>query len=109
MADEIDALLAHARQLEEDNALLRSMQSPRGDDVGLQAENAMLRRQLRSVRDEPQTSAPHTGDAPRPQTLDEFNALPSGQREAAARRMSRRQRDELLGRTDGEHGRECYL
>ena len=53
MTDELADLLARARQLERENASLRSMQSPGGDDVGLRGENAMLRQELELLRTAP--------------------------------------------------------
>jgi hypothetical protein len=120
MTDELADLLARARQLERENASLRSMQSPGGDDVGLRGENAMLRQELELLRAAPAAlgaspDAPVAGDTSRaaaatastgsdqagdemPRTLADFNALPSARREHVARSMTRRQRDELLGR-----------
>ena len=98
MTDEIDALLARARRLEEDNALLRSLQSPGGDQDALQAETVLLRRELDRLGPAPDEAQqpPETGEPPG--TLAEFNALPAARRRALAQRMTRRQRDELLGR-----------
>ena len=123
MTDELADLLARARQLERENASLRSMQSPGGDDVGLRGENAMLRQELELLRTAPAAlgASPDASDAPvadgasraaaatastgsdqagdeMPRTLADFNALPSARREHVARSMTRRQRDELLGR-----------
>jgi hypothetical protein len=120
MTDELADLLARARQLERENASLRSMQSPGGDDVDLLGENAMLRQELELLRAAPAAvgaspDAPVAGGASRaaaatastssdqagdemPRTLADFNALPPARREHVARSMTRRQRDELLGR-----------
>jgi hypothetical protein len=120
MTDELADLLARARQLERENASLRSMQSPGGDDVGLRGENAMLRQELELLRAAPaalgaspeglvagdtsraadataSTGSDQAGDE-MPRTLADFNALPPARREHVARSMTRRQRDELLGR-----------
>lgn len=117
MSDEIETLTARARQLEQENALLRSMQSPGGDEAPAQAENLLLRSELGLVRgtQSPQSPAaaptgdpPGAGSADVPKSLAEFNALPAAQRQFAARRMTRQQRDELLGRRAAA-GQECYL
>jgi len=114
MPDEIETLTARARQLEQENALLRSMQSPGGDEAPAQAENLMLRSELGAVRGSQSPAAAPVGDPPAaapadvPKSLAEFNALPAAQRQIAARRMTRQQRDELLGRRAGA-GQECYL
>jgi hypothetical protein len=115
MPDEIETLTARARQLEQENALLRSMQSPGGDEAGVQAENLILRNELGLVRATPGPAAAPAGDSPAatpadvPKSLAEFNALPAAQRQIVARRMTRQQRDELLGRRDAGAGQECYL
>ncbi|HUS91428.1 MAG TPA: hypothetical protein VM695_06230 [Phycisphaerae bacterium] len=44
-----------------------------------------------------------------PRTLEEFKALPADQRDRLARSMTRRQRDELLGRPAQPPGRNGYL
>jgi len=110
MTDEsIDTLLARARQLEEENALLRSLQSPSGQDASLRAENVLLRTEVERLqagrRPDPAASAP----AAPPTTLDAFRAMPSSHREAFARETTRQQRDDLLGRAAGRQDRECYL
>jgi hypothetical protein len=122
MTDELADLLARARQLERENASLRSVQSPGGDDVDLRVENAMLRQELEVLRAAPAamgaspegfaaggasraaaatapTGPEQTGDE-MPRTLADFNALPPARREHVARSMTRRQRDELLGRSN---------
>jgi hypothetical protein len=121
MSDEIETLTARARQLEQENALLRSMQSPGGDEAPAQAENLLLRSELglvRGTQSPPSPAAAPAGDSPGaapgaapadvPKSLAEFNALPAAQRQLAARRMTRQQRDELLGRRAAA-GQECYL
>ena len=108
MTDETETLTARARQLEAENALLRSMQSPSGDEAGVHAENLMLRGELDLVRGA-QTPAASAVPADVPKTLAEFVALPAAQRQIVARRMTRQQRDELLGRRDAGQGRESYL
>jgi hypothetical protein len=109
MTDEIEALLARARQLEEENALLRSMQSPGGDHAALQAENVMLRGELDRVREASRAAAPQPETTDAPRTLEQFNALPPPQRQAVAQKMSRQQRDELLGRSQARKDRKVYL
>jgi len=109
MTDEFDALMARARRLEEENSMLRSMQSPSGPDDGLRAENAMLRSELGAIRSSAGPVPPAPGEAETPETLQEFNALPPAQRQAVARRMTRQQRDEVLGRQSSKEGRESYL
>ena len=107
--DEIDALTSRARQLEEENALLRSMQSPGGDHAALKAENVMLRNELSGVRGAARPDGHGPVDEPMPRTLEEFNALPPHRREAVARQMTRQQRDQVLGRSAQDEGRESYL
>ncbi len=121
MTDELADLLTRARQLERENASLRSMQSPGGDDVDLRSENAMLRQELELLRVAPSgmgvsADSPVAGGAYRaaagaasagpdqagdetPRTLADFNALPPARREHVARGMTRQQRDDLLGRS----------
>jgi len=108
MTDETDVLTARARQLEEENALLRSMQSPSGQDSSLRAENIVLRSELGLVRREarPGDVCPDTAEVP--QTLEEFAALPPEQRQTVARQMNRQQRDHVLGRRPHQD-RESYL
>lgn len=104
MSDERRSLLARARRLEDENALLRAIQSPTGGEAALRAENALLRRQLDRVRKAPRAAGPPTGpaEAPaaqgQPRDVAEFNALEPRQRAALARRLDRGQRDRLLGR-----------
>jgi len=120
MTDELADLLARARQLERENASLRSVQSPGGDDLDLRSENAMLRQELELLRAAPAAAgaspdSPVAGGAPRaaasaasmgsnqagdemPRTIADFNALPPARREHVARSMTRQQRDDLLGR-----------
>ena len=109
MTDEFDALMARARRLEEENSMLRSMQSPSGSDTGLRAENVMLRNELEAVRSSGRPVPPSPGEAEIPRTLEEFKALPPTRRHAVARKMTRQQRDEMLGRHSSKEGRESYL
>ena len=110
MTDErIDVLLARARRLEQANALLRSCQDPSGRDVSLRAENVLLRSELDRLRAAPRAHAAPSASVARAPTLEEFRALPASQRQALARQMTPRQRDELLGRTAGRRDDECYL
>ena len=106
---QIDTLLARAAQLEEANALLRSVQSPSGQDASLRAENVLLRHELDRLRAAPRASAAQRPAAGPPATLDEFRTMPASDREALARQMTRRQRDDILGRTAGQPDGECYL
>lgn len=99
MTDETETLMARAKQLEEENALLRSVQSPTGGEAPLRAENAMLRQELRLTRDAAQAVGPHATDAEQPATLEEFRALSPSQRRAVAQQMTRQERDRLLGRS----------
>ena len=76
MADEIDTLLARARRLEEENTLLRSMQSPTGDDAALQAENVLLRTELARIRRSPGGAPPAPKlVSPRPGAI-QFTLIP---------------------------------
>lgn len=109
MSDETGALTERARQLEEENALLRSMQSPSGDEGALRAENALLRGELDLVRSAARPPRGAPGPDELPQTVEEFNALPSDQRQEVAYRMTRQQRDALIGRTDTRRTRDDYL
>jgi len=109
MTDEFEALMARARQLEEENSMLRSMQSPSGPDAGLRAENVMLRGELEAIDSSARPVPPSPGEGEIPQTVEEFNALSPTQRRAVARRMTRQQRDEVLGRHPSQEGRESYL
>jgi len=108
MTDEMDSLVARARELEKANALLRSMQSPSGRDTALREENAVLRGELGLVRRKPGPDDPPSDEADLPGTLAEFNALPPARREGLARRMTRRQRDDLIGRSRSQE-RNRYL
>lgn len=114
MTDELAGLLGRARQLEQENASLRSMQSPGGDDADLRSENAMLRHELELLRAAPERGAASASDtaAPgdeMPRTLADFSALPRTRRERVARSMTRRQRDELLGRCQSGDDSQNYL
>lgn len=109
MTDETDALTARARQLEEENSLLRSIQSPSGPDTGLRAENAMLRNELDAIRSSGRSDPFSPGQTEIPRTIEEFNALPQAQRHAVAGRMTRQQRDEMLGRHSLQESPESYL
>jgi len=110
MSDEMEALRDRARSLEEENALLRSMQPARGGEAALLAENALLRRELAMLRGPAKGGAAGAaaGAAAVPRTIEEFRTLLPAQRQAAALNMSRQQRDEMLGR-EGGVGREGYL
>jgi len=109
MTDELTGLLARARQLEQENASLRSIQSPDGDDLELRCENAMLSSELERLRTRAGQPAPPPGpgdEAPMPRTPAEFNALSADRRRRLAHSMTRSQRDRLLGRggLGGEEG-----
>ena len=105
MTDEIDTLMARARELEEQNALLLAMQSPTGGEAALRTENAMLRGELDLLQ---RTSPPAAKPDSERETVGEFNALSSARRQELALQMDRRQRDELLGRA-GDDDRGCFL
>ena len=115
MTDELAGLLGRARQLEQENASLRSMQSPSGDDAGLRGENAMLRHELDLLRAPADGSRGASAPAPTasaeemPRTLADFSALPQARRDQVARSMTRRQRDELLGRSQSDDEGQNYL
>ncbi len=115
MTDELADLLARARRLERENASLGSTQSPSGDDVDLRSENAMLRHELELLRPSPAAIAdepaqePDDADEEMPRTAADFNTLPAGRRRQLARSMTRRQRDELLGRASLGDGETDYL
>ena len=108
MTNEMDSLAARARELEEENALLRSMQSPSGRDTAVRAENAVLRSELGLIRGSAGPDGPRSGEAELPGSLGEFNALPPSRREALARRMTRQQRDDMMGRRPPQK-RDRYL
>lgn len=112
MTDEIDTLMARARELEEQNALLLAMQSPTGGEAALRTENAMLRGELDLLQRTSPPAAKPDGERetedPKPATVGEFNALSSARRQELALQMDRRQRDELLGRA-GDDDRGCFL
>lgn len=117
MTDELADLLGRARQLEQENASLRSRQTPGGDDADLRSENVMLRHELELLRAAPgrTDAAPAPATAPAgaademPRTLADFSALPQPRREQIARRMTRQQRDELLGRNQSGDNGQSYL
>ncbi len=118
MTDELSDLLGRTRQLEQENASLRSRQTPGGDDADLRSENVMLRHELELLRAAPGGSgaAPATVEAPAadaademPRTLADFSALPQTRRELVARSMTRQQRDELLGRNQSDDSGQNYL
>jgi len=115
MTDELAGLLGRARQLEQENASLRSRQSPGGDDVDLRSENAMLRHEVELLQAAPAggraASAPSPAAAgdEMPRTLADFSALPVARRQQVARSMTRLQRDELLGRNRSGDDDRNYL
>jgi len=119
MADELADLLSRARQLEQENASLRSRQTPGGDDADLRSENVMLRHELELLRAAPGAAGAESSPAPAPapavaadgmpRTLADFSALPRTRREQIARSMTRQQRDELLGRNQSGDTGQSYL
>ncbi len=114
MTDELADLLGRARQLEQENASLRSRQTPGGDDADLRSENVMLRHELELLRAVPgdTDAAPATVQADAdemPRTLADFSALSQTRREMVARSMTRQQRDELLGRNQSDDSAQSYL
>jgi len=119
MTDELADLLGRARQLEQDNASLRSRQTPGGDDADLRSENVILRHELELLRAAPGPAGAESLPAPAivqagtaddmPRTLADFSALPQPRREQVARSMTRQQRDELLGRNRSDDSGQSYL
>jgi hypothetical protein len=109
MTDELDSLLARARELERENSLLRSIQSPSGGEAALRAENAMLMRELDLAQAAPSGPARPDEAGERPRSLEAFNALPPDERRAAALRMTSEERDALLGRGRAGHDLDNYL
>lgn len=119
MSETIEALVIRARQLEEENALLRALQPAGHAAVPAAAAPASSpppgASPACSPGDSPKAhAAPLAPAAPAvqavdaaPRTLQEFRALPAERRTAAALAMTRRQRDEMLGRCPA--GREGYL
>ena len=107
MTDRADTLLARAMHLEEENKLLRSLQSPSGDEAALRAENLVLRRELDFVRQAAPGSGPDASEPP--DTIAEFNALSAEQRVRLARRMTRGERNRLLGRSGRPGDSSRYL
>ncbi len=106
MSDEMETLRARARELEKANARLRSAQGPGGDHIEAQTTNALLRRELALLGG--YADAPASGDAP-PESVEQFAALPPARRSHMARRMTRAQRDALLGRNTAETPDGGYL
>ncbi len=119
MSDTIEALLSRTRQLEEENALLRALQpsaqttAPANPKEPKPSEAPLSKPRDLSPWDSATPAAPPAAPVPTatevlmPRTLQEFRALPADRRAAAALAMTRRQRDELLGRCPA--GSEGYL
>ncbi len=110
MHDEMDRLLTRARELEEHNEILTSMQSPGGDDADLRSENALLRHELEQVRRQSGSAEPlKDSNAVAVESVEDFLAMGAEDRIRAAGAMTQAERDHLLGRRGRPAESQSYL
>jgi len=109
MTDELEGLIACGKRLSEMDALLRRVPGGDGGRVETNAEDTVARRKPAFGRKADGARDTQASPAALPGTIAEFNALAPEQRLALARGMTRRERDDLLGRSARRRDADSYL